>query len=73
MSSSKKVRLYVGNNCHLCDIAVLLLKEANLQFEKIDINSQEKLYKAFSVRIPVVELEDGRLLFWPFSLEQLTH
>lgn len=58
--------------CHLCDAAESLLRQASaarsLQWEYRDIALDEGLVSRYGERIPVLLLQDGRELGWPFSL-----
>jgi hypothetical protein len=50
-----------------------LLQQAGLgdRVRMIDIDSDPELGVAYGLRIPVVELEDGRALDWPFDFAAL--
>ena len=62
MSDQKPVELtiYGRAGCHLCDIAEQVLLDAQIRWSisliKVDIESNDELFKRFLERIPVVEL-----------------
>ncbi|MCX6390461.1 MAG: glutaredoxin family protein [Solirubrobacterales bacterium] len=68
MSAKQPVELtiYGRDGCHLCDIAEQVLLDAQLQWNfrltKVDIDSNDELFKRYLERIPVVELA-GETLF----------
>ena len=68
--------LYSGKHCHLCDLALELLKQvAPEQMEslrKIDVATDHDLYHLYGARIPVLKREDNQKeLGWPFDDLQL--
>ena len=70
------VILYSTSACHLCDLAEQMLLEegeagAPLSIEKVDISESDELFARYGLLIPVLRLEDGRELGWPFSPNQL--
>lgn len=61
--------LYSTSNCHLCDDAELLLNQANLQWETIEISENDELLNRYGLKIPVLQNSLSKLeLCWPFSL-----
>ncbi|WP_413699378.1 glutaredoxin family protein [Psychromonas sp. KJ10-10] len=65
------VTLYYTDGCHLCDDAIELLEQLNLSYQKVDIVDSQALVELYGTLIPVVENEQGAILNWPFSLQQL--
>lgn len=73
------ITLYTGPNCSLCDDAIKLLNELNvdIEVEKINVRESIDLYHQYGARIPVIKCNDkainskGEDLGWPFTLEQL--
>tara|TARA_R110001583_G_scaffold16561_15_gene67884 strand:- start:30892 stop:31122 length:231 start_codon:yes stop_codon:yes gene_type:complete len=65
------LRLYFTDGCHLCDDAMVLLEQLNLNYQKVDIVETPSLVELFGTLIPVVENVDGATLNWPFSMQQL--
>ena len=61
-----RVTLYTRDGCHLCDEARRALErvrgEVPFELGEVDIESDERLHRAYLERIPVVEV-DGRELF----------
>jgi glutaredoxin len=74
-----KITLYTGPNCSLCDNAIALINELNVDVdvEKINIRESVDLYHLYGARIPVIKRHDkptntmGEDLGWPFTLAQL--
>ena len=66
------VILYSTEGCHLCEMALDLLKQTNLScpIEIVDIAFDECLFSRYGVTIPVLNFE-GDELYWPFDLEQI--
>ena len=62
-----QVTLYAKTDCHLCNVAIELLKQFDLSLSIIDIQSQEELMERYGLLIPVVLFEDGTSLNWPFD------
>ena len=66
----KSLILYGTKGCHLCDKAEAILKPfcgPRLTVQYRDIADDESLVDQLGEKIPVLESEDGRRLFWPFS------
>ncbi|MFC7366036.1 MULTISPECIES: glutaredoxin family protein [Bhargavaea] len=61
------VTLYVGNDCPLCDEAMLNLKLAAqdlpLDIEVVDIRRDDRLHEKYMLMIPVLE-KDGKVLLY---------
>ena len=68
----RRVTLYSRDGCHLCDEARRALErvrgEVPFELSEVDIESDDRLHRAYLERIPVVEL-DGRELFEYFVEE----
>lgn len=62
-------RLYVAEDCELCDRAVSVLAEARApDFECIDIDADADLSSRYGVRVPVLhDVAGNRELGWPFD------
>lgn len=69
------VTLYGKVDCHLCDEAEVLVasvtRESGHGYRKVDILSAPDLYERYRYRIPVVQVDDGPVLDWPFTPGQL--
>jgi hypothetical protein len=63
--------LYHTEGCHLCELATVLLEDAGIAFQTIDICDDEILAERYGVSIPVLKAADDRCLFWPFDATQL--
>lgn len=71
-----KLYLYSTSGCHLCEIAMALLKDTlnplYFTIEEVDISESETLMERYGVRIPVLADEkSGKELGWPFDRAQL--
>lgn len=71
-----KLYFYTTLGCHLCEEALLLLRNAGLthQFElvSVEISDDEKLMELYGIRIPVILNKDNEQeLCWPFDRERL--
>lgn len=65
------VILFGTLGCHLCDDALMLVKQAlpdGVAIQQIDIADQPKLVESMGQRIPVAKIGQTELN-WPFSLE----
>ena len=66
----QQVILFGTDGCHLCEMALELLREAQdlipLSVKEVDIAPDDALLERYGVRIPVV-MRDGRELNWPFN------
>ena len=60
------LRFYTKENCHLCDVALEIVKRAakKLKFtlETVDITQSDDLMMKYGIEIPVIEI-DGNLEF----------
>jgi len=64
--------LYSTWGCHLCEQAEVLLAEAGLAFQVVDIIDDDQLFQQFRLHIPVLAAGD-KLLYWPFDRSSVTH
>ena len=59
------IRLYVGRDCHLCEIARAELErlrpELAFELEEVDITGDPELERRFRVLIPVVEADGEQI------------
>ena len=66
-----QLKLYIGNNCHLCSLAEQrlnpLLMRNELRLIKINIGCDPNLQDTFGLRIPVLKLPSGEEHNWPFN------
>lgn len=63
------LRLYVSEECELCDRAVAVLAEARApDFECVCVEDDAELNERYGVRVPVLhDLTRDRDLGWPFD------
>ena len=59
--------LYHTDGCHLCDQAMALLAQCQVEYQLVDIVFKQDLVTLFGTRIPVLENEKGQFLDWPFD------
>lgn len=59
--------LYTRSNCELCEEAKLMLElvkeDFPLEYEEVDIESDEQLHEKYMLMIPVVEKEEEILIY----------
>jgi glutaredoxin len=59
------VRLYVGRDCHLCELARAELErlrpELGLEVEEVDITGDRELEREYRRWLPVVEIDGERV------------
>lgn len=71
------VRLYTTAGCHLCEQAHEMLKQLaadeNLDITLVEIGDDDQLTERFGTAIPVVEINHGTMLFWPFEQTDLAN
>lgn len=61
--------LYTTSGCHLCERAVILLEQADVTVNLVEIADDPALLDRYEVRIPVLHrLDTGQELDWPFDL-----
>ena len=72
-----RVTLYTKLDCSLCDKAYRVLLDVALdtplEIDVVDItHAQSDLEKQYRTRIPVLALDNGVELDWPFSARDIT-
>lgn len=69
MSTDSGLRLLTTAGCHLCDQALLLIRQAvpQAEIELCDIAEDDQLIERYGELIPVL-CYGGQELRWPFSL-----
>lgn len=64
--------LYSTTFCHLCEDAELLLKQAKLQWQTVEISEEDELLNLYSLKIPVLRNSiTQQELCWPFTLSDI--
>jgi len=65
------VTLFTTAGCHLCELAYdLLLKvsaDLSVEINPVEIGDDDDLVERYGVTIPVVQLDNGEELNWPFD------
>ena len=56
-----RVVLVTRAGCHLCDQALRLLQELQIQPDVVDVDADEKLFRLYDWRVPVI-LVEGRVV-----------
>ncbi|MDE2315662.1 MAG: glutaredoxin family protein [Xanthomonadaceae bacterium] len=61
--------LYQRDYCHLCDMALAVMAEAQSpEFESAWVDDSPGLEARYGTRVPVLrDIRDGRELDWPFD------
>ena len=61
--------LYQRDHCHLCDMALAALAEAQApEFDSLWVDDAPELAARYGTRVPVLrDARDGRELDWPFD------
>lgn len=60
--------LYVTSACHLCERAERLIRQAvGLPVTRVEIADDAGLLERYGIRIPVLRMENGAELDWPFD------
>ena len=71
----RTARLFRRAECGLCDEALALLgphlRSGRLVLEEVDIESDPALLRRYFLSIPVLAIEDGPTLSWPFDRHDL--
>jgi glutaredoxin len=69
---TKELTLYSTEGCHLCEMALELIKQVGLgeQVEVVDIAFDDELFSRYGVTIPVVKGDESEIN-WPFDILQL--
>ena len=63
--------LYHTDGCHLCDQAMALLTQCQIDYQLVDIVFDQNLVTLFGTRIPVLENDKGQYLNWPFDSQHI--
>ena len=67
-----RFQLYQRDDCHLCDLALGVLAQAQLpEFESVFIDGDQALERCYGARVPVLVDAGGRELAWPFAADQV--
>ncbi|HKR77156.1 MAG TPA: glutaredoxin family protein [Rhodanobacter sp.] len=61
--------LYQRDYCHLCDLALAVLAEAQApEFDSVWVDDSAELERRYGTRVPVLrDARNGRELDWPFD------
>jgi len=66
--------LFQRDDCHLCDLALAVLAEANApEFDSVFVDDDAQLEASYGERVPVLRDEDsGEEIGWPFDAAAVT-
>ena len=66
--------LFQRDDCHLCDLALAVLAEANApEFDSVFVDDDAQLEARYGERVPVLRDEDsGEQIAWPFDAAAVT-
>lgn len=71
----KKLILYTGPNCHLCEqakaILYSLLDGGEWSLQEVNIEGDPGLQEKYGIRIPVIVTPNGDEKGWPFTAGQV--
>ncbi|HEV2680203.1 MAG TPA: glutaredoxin family protein [Rhodanobacter sp.] len=61
--------LYQRDDCHLCDLALAVLAEAQApEFDSVWVDDSDELEQRYGTRVPVLrDARGGHELDWPFD------
>jgi hypothetical protein len=66
-----RARLFLKADCGLCEEAIALLRpferRGHLALELVDIAANPELFRRYCFAIPVLAIEGGPTLEWPFD------
>jgi hypothetical protein len=69
--SPRAARLFRRDRCGLCDEALALLaphiQSGRLLIEQVDIQGDPALFRRYCLTIPVLAIDGGTTLNWPFD------
>ena len=73
MTRASDVVLYTRPDCHLCELAAQMLEQCNVNWYRVDIESDLELIRKYGNHIPVLYRPDlDRELYWPFTEETVS-
>ena len=71
MQNESEYVLYHTDGCHLCELALALVEQSNVQFKHVHICDSAELAARYGTSIPVFACGQ-RELCWPFDASALT-
>jgi glutaredoxin len=66
-----RVTVYTRAGCHLCEQAEAALRSAGIAFDRIDIDTDDELFKRYLERIPVVAVDGEERFEYEVDVEAL--
>lgn len=66
-----KVVLVTRRDCHLCDVALSLLRDLGVQPELADVDADPRLFELYDWRVPVIMLDDRIIAEGSVNRDQL--
>ena len=71
VTSASRFVLYHTDGCHLCELALAIVQQAQVEFDYVDICDCAELAARYGTSIPVF-VNGQHELCWPFDASQLT-
>jgi len=72
MTANEPLVVYTRRDCHLCELAVTMLKQAGMDWRLVDIDTDPDLANRYGNHVPVLlHAGSGRELFFPFNENQI--
>jgi glutaredoxin len=65
------VQIYTKHGCPLCDDALDMLQELQVDVEKVDIYSSQDLFDRYRYDVPVIRVDGKDVLKLRFTLQEL--
>jgi len=72
MTADEVLIVYTRRDCHLCELAISMLKQAGIGFRLVDIDTDPELIRRYDIHVPVLAHPgSGNELFFPFNEQQI--
>lgn len=72
MTASERLILYTRADCHLCEVAAVMLDGSGANWLPVDIDSDPGLAEKYGLHVPVIRNKSsGAELYFPFDDEKL--
>ena len=72
LSSENELLLYTLVGCHLCEQVEDMLRDMNIAWRPLEIDTDPDLEEKYAISIPVLQRTDnGQELFYPFNQQQV--
>lgn len=72
MTADEALIVYMRRDCHLCELAISMLRQAEIDFRLVDIDTNPELTRRYDIHVPVLAHPgSGNELFFPFNEQQI--